>query len=162
VCYEPAGLFTGLTCTNTDANGFYQLTLSPGPYSLSIFGFTPGASEVSIGQSVTVPSAPTLIQLAPTQPVAVRIVNTDGTPLAGAQLFSLCGTAPAVIGGTERFCAEPPASDAAGAVTVLTPIGSPLQLQIESSSISAPLAIDAVPVGDHTEVTIAVQSAASP
>jgi len=163
VCYEPTGL-SGSACTQTDSNGQYQLVLAPGPYSLSIFGRAPGIGSIELAESVTIPSAPTLIQLAPTRSVAIKLVNEDGTPLAGAEIFSICTSVPALSGGTERFCADPPASDASGLVTVVAPVGSPLELQIEPAPAVSfrTVSVDAIAASDATELTIAIQSPATP
>ena len=132
--------------------------MSPGPYALSVFG-DPGITSVELDESVTVPSAPTLIQLAPTRSVAVRLVNADGTPLTGADVFSICGTVETAGGGTEHICTSPLASNESGVTTVPALIGNPMELRIQSQpALSSPVvAIDSISVGDGTELTIAIQ-----
>ena len=128
VCYNPTLPFSGSQrCATTDASGQYQLSLMPDTYLVSLFGIVTGAgiSFISFTDTIPVPSPPATIQLAATRSTPVKIVNTDGSPLAGASLAAECFTAPAGD-ATENICGQTLVSDAAGTATVIDGVGVPL------------------------------------
>jgi hypothetical protein len=158
VCYEPSSI-TDSRCTTTDASGQYQLSLAPGAYTDSLLGDEPLIQFFELHQTATVPSPPAIIRLAATRSTPIRIVNTDGSPHAGAFVAADCVEAPA-SGSMENICGRGLTSDAAGTATVADPIGVPLDLQIGAGPglETAFLPIDKIAITDDTELTIAIQS----
>lgn len=163
VSYNPTVPFSGsFHSATTDASGQYQLSLTPDTYLVSVRGTATGITLFSLTETIPVPSAPTTLQLAATRSTPIKIVNTDGSPLAGASLAAECFAAPAA-GATENICGQTLASDAAGTATVLDGVGVPLALQISTAPGLAPplVVVDKLAVSDKTELTIAVQAPAS-
>ncbi len=163
VCYDPPIFTSGDRCSTTDAGGQYQLSLTPGTYAVSVSGSETGIGFFTLDLSATVPSAPAIIRLAATRSTPVRIVNTDGSPLAGVSVSAVCFSAPAA-GTTEDLCGQGLVSDAAGAATVVSGVGVPMAMQINAAPgfESPSILIDEITVGDNTELTIAIQSSPSP
>jgi hypothetical protein len=166
VCYNPTLPFSGSQrCATTDASGQYQLSLMPDTYLVSLLGIDKGTgiSFISFTDTIPVPSPPTTIRLAATRSTPVKIVNADGSPLAGASLAAECFTAPAGD-ATENICGQTLVSDAAGTATVVDGVGVPLVLEISTAPGLAPplVVVDKLAVGDNTELTVAIQSPPSP
>ena len=166
VCYNPTVPFSGSQkCATTDASGQYQLSLMPDTYLVSLNGVAIGAGIrfITLNDTFPVPSPPATIQLAATRSTPVTIVNTDGSPLAGASLAAECFTAPAG-NTTVNICGQTLVSDAAGTATVLDGVGVPLALEISTAPGLAPplVVVDKLAIGDDTQLTVAVQSPPSP
>ncbi len=158
VCYDPP-TFTGSNCTTTDANGQYQMSLSPGTYSVLVGGSATGVRSLSLNQSVTVPSAPAIVHFAATGSTAIRLVNTDGSPRAGVALAADCFQTQASA-TTESICGDTLTSDAAGMATVVDGVGVAFGLEVGSGpDFESPIVtIDNIVADANTEVTIAIQS----
>jgi len=147
-------------CATTDGGGFYQLMLTPGPYQLST-AVVDGDFDVvtSFSQPATVPADPaTLVSIA-MRPITGRVIDVNGSPIAGAELFVACSTLDRAD-GQERACHRSvPLTDAGGNFQMRYFRGLEPEWEIELPDTTrtnidvSPYAID-----DLTEVTLAVQS----
>ena len=149
-----------LVTATTDADGQYQLTLTPDAYSVTAQGTTAAGAifTVSVDEPVVVPSAPLVIQLAPSRVVTGQLVAQDGNPLAGVAVENDCAMAKTDI-GTESLCGSSQVSDASGRFTLDASLGASLSLTIDPLDQSGldGLAVKGIVVGDDTDVTVAVQ-----
>ncbi len=149
-----------LITATTDADGRYQMTLTPDAYTVTVQGTTDPGDIVTVfaDEPVVVPSTPLVIRLAPTRALAGQLLGQDGQPLAGIEVDSQCAVTKLDI-GTESLCGGGQVTDASGRFALDASLGASLSLTIDTLGQAGigSVAVNGILVRDDTDVTLAVQ-----
>jgi hypothetical protein len=161
VCFSALSQLPG-GCTDTDANGAYQLSLVPGSYRVSVSVGSPDPTTFTLGQQVAVPSAIAPIHLVPSAHPTGQLFESDGRPLSGVQVSPSPGCfSSQVLGGSQSFCGTGAGTDEAGrfAISALGSSSVTLQIALTDKAPVVDLPVLAVPIaGDDTDLLIGIES----
>jgi hypothetical protein len=158
VCYQRS---PDSFCATTDGGGFYQLMLTPGQYQVST-AVVDGNFDVStsFSQPAIVPADPATLVSVAMRPITGRVIDRDGAPIAGAELFVACSTLERADGQVRACSRSVPRTDDGGNFQMRYFRGLEPEWEIELPDATRTVVIDVSPyaIDDLTEVTLAVQS----